>query len=65
MLSERFWLDEELDDIASHLIERIEWIVSSRFDQDSFELHHHVDDSAVVTTAVVTRSVNGEGMDDL
>jgi hypothetical protein len=65
VIAEQFHLNEALPVIALADVARIEWIVTSRFDQDTFELQHHVDDSAAVTAAVVTRSVNGDGMADI
>lgn len=37
-------------------IERVEFIIPARFDQDGFELTHLVDDSVAVQTSVVVRS---------
>lgn len=46
-------------------IERVQFIVPSRFDQDTFELQHYVDEAKAVRVAVVTRSVDGDGMPDI
>lgn len=43
-------------------LERIEFMVPSRFDQDTFELSHLTDQSAVITTSVVTRSLDPNDM---
>jgi hypothetical protein len=43
-------------------IERIQFMVPSRFDQDAFELSHMVDESAVVRSSFVLRSADIEGM---
>ena len=60
--SERFTLVEPLPTTAVDYIERIQFMVPSRFDQDSFEFEHQVDESAAITTSVVTRSIDGDGM---
>lgn len=39
--------------------------MSVRFDQDSFELHHHVDESAAVQTSLVFKSTPGLTLADL
>lgn len=43
-------------------IKRISWLQCSRFDQDTFELHHPVGDSVIVRTALVFRAVSDDGM---
>lgn len=64
-VAERFTLDESLPNIDASLVERIEFVVPSRFDQDTFEIFHPVDDSAGVTAQVVTRSSTLDGMPGL
>ncbi len=59
---ERLTLTETLPPISVATIDRIQFMVPSRFDQDTFEFEHLVDDSAAVRTKVVTRSVDGDGM---
>lgn len=59
---DRFVLDAELPPIPMSAIERIEFLVPSRFDQDGFEFKHMVDESAAVQLGVVLRSVDGDGM---
>ena len=59
---ERFTLDVALPAIALYNIERIQFVVPSRFDQDSFEFAHLVDGSAAVQSTFVTRAVDGTGM---
>lgn len=59
---ERFVLDTALPSIPHTKIERIQFVVPSRFDQDGFEFTHLVDESAAVKTSVITRSVDGTGM---
>lgn len=61
-VAERFTLDKPLPAIEQALVERIEFVVPSRFDQDSFEIFHPVDDSVAVTAQVVTRSSDLDGM---
>lgn len=46
-------------------IERLQFVVPARFDQDSFDLVHVVDDSAVVQTSVVVRSSDTGDLPDL
>lgn len=59
---ERFVLDAPLPFIPHTKIERIQFVVPSRFDQDGFEFTHLVDESAAVRASLVTRSVDGTGM---
>lgn len=59
---ERFQFEVDLPAVNVSRIERIQFMVPSRFDQDSFEFEHVVDESAVVRTSAVTRSVDGEDM---
>jgi hypothetical protein len=59
---ETFSVSESLPVIRTNTISRIQFMVPSRFDQDTFEFHHKVDDAAAVSTSVVTRSVDGTGM---
>lgn len=59
---ERFVLDAELPPIPHTRIERIQFVVPSRFDQDGFEFKHLVDESAAVQASLITRSVDGTGM---
>lgn len=61
-VGERFSVDRAFPLIQLRHIERISFIVPSRFDQDSFEIQHHTDNCAAVTAAVVTRSVTSAGM---
>jgi hypothetical protein len=53
---------DALAEIEVTSIKRIQWLVASRFDQDGFELLHHVDDCAAITTNVVTRSIEDMGI---
>lgn len=62
---ERFNLTAPLPAITASRIERIQYMVPSRFDQDTFEFEHIVDESAAVNSSVVTRSVDGDGMPDI
>lgn len=65
VVTERFYLDTPLPVVAPSNVRRIEWLVTSRFDQDAFELLHHVDDSRAVAVSIATRSVDADGMDDI
>lgn len=55
---ERFFLRMPIPEIQMSTVRRIGFIVPSRFDQDTFELEHLVDQSAAIRTSVVTRSVD-------
>lgn len=59
---ERVTLDEALPSIQTSTIERLQFMVPSRFDQDTFELDHVVDSSAAIRTAVVTRSTDNQNL---
>lgn len=61
-VAERFTLTQEAPPIQLAELERVTFIVPSRFDQDAFELKHHVDSSAAVSTSIVTVST---GRDDM
>lgn len=52
----RITLDENMPPIEVDEVDRIMFIQPSRFDQDSFELYHYVDDGAAVGASFVTRS---------
>lgn len=54
---ERLQLDEPLPSILGSRIKRIQFLVYARFDQDGFELKHHVDNSAVLQTSLSFVSV--------
>lgn len=58
-------LDSPLPPVPLSQIERVQFIVPSRFDQDTFEFQHYVDEAKAVRVAVVTRSVDGTGMPDI
>lgn len=62
---ERFILSSTLPTISVSSLERIQFMVPSRFDQDTFEFEHLVDESAAVRTSAMTRSVDGDGMPEL
>lgn len=51
-----FEFDEPLPVIPTNTISRMYFVMPARFDQDTFELNHIVDDLAVVTAAPVIRS---------
>lgn len=61
-IAERIFVTETLPPINLADIERISFVVPSRFDQDTFELQHHTDGSKVVSTSLITRSVTANGM---
>lgn len=55
-------ISEALPAIILAKVARIQFMVPSRFDQDTFEFHHKVDEAAAVSMTVMTRSVDGSGM---
>lgn len=63
--AEQFTLDRPLPPIPLDMVERISFVVPSRFDQDGFEIFHPVDDSAAASAQVVTRSSTLAGMPPL
>lgn len=62
MAAERIYVDQVMPPVDLRSIKRISWMQVVRFDQDGFELKHMVDDSAVVTAALVFRGVDPDGM---
>lgn len=61
-VAERFTLDADMPPILKRDIERINFIVPSRFDQDTIEIFHPTDDSTVAQLSLVTRSQVVDGM---
>lgn len=61
-VAERFTVDQPMPPILKREIERVSFVVPSRFDQDAFELKHYSDNSSAVSTVLVTRSVVVDGM---
>lgn len=59
---ERYTLDAALPAVNITAVNLVQFIVPSRFDQDSFEFSHLVDNAAAVKSSFVTRSVDGTGM---
>ena len=64
-LAERFTLDSALPPSSRAEIERVAFVLPVRFDQDSFELRHHVSNGKVVSGAAVMMSTDSTGMPDL
>lgn len=62
MAAERLYVDQMMPPVDLRNIKRISWMQVVRFDQDGFEFKHVVDDSAVVTAALVLRGVDPDGM---
>lgn len=62
---ERFTLEIGLPTASLDRVERLQFMVPSRFEQDTFEFSHLVDESAAVRTSVLTRSVDVEGMPEI
>lgn len=59
---ERFYVTVALPAIALAEIERITFVLPSRFDQDSFEIQHLVDDSAVLRSGIVVKTARDDGL---
>lgn len=62
---ERFQLSVGVPPVSRSEIERVQFMIPSRFDQDSFEFKHHVADCAVVTSSVMLRSAEMAGMEPI
>lgn len=61
-VAEQFVLERTLPPILKREIERIGFLVPSRFDQDTVEIFHAVAGSTAVASSVVVRSVGAENM---
>lgn len=59
---ERLTLDRDVPPIMLSQVASVNFVIPSRFDQDSFEFHHLVDDSAAVRMNAVTQSTEATGM---
>lgn len=62
---ERIYLEGDLPSVTLSDVERLMFMIPARFDQDSFELQHLVDESAAVRTSLVVRSVDDDGLPDI
>jgi len=62
LTGERFYLEVPLPLIKREDIDSVQFMIPSRFDQDTFEFRHHVDDSKAVSTSVVLKSCDVTGM---
>ena len=65
LTSERYFLDVPLPTIQVTELSRVNFMVPSRFDQDGFELRHHVSGSTAVSTTVVLMSVDAGDLPDI
>lgn len=65
LTGERFFVDVPLPLIKREDLARINFMLPSRFDQDGFELRHHVDGSAAVSASVVLMSVDAGDLPDI
>lgn len=63
--TDRFTVDTPFPPISAGRIARVQWVVPSRFDQDSFELQHTTAGCTAVGAAVVLRSVDAAGMEGI
>lgn len=61
-VAERITVDLDMPPISMSEIDRISFIVPSRFDQDTIELFHHTADMTAVSMAAVFKSSVVEGM---
>lgn len=64
-VGERYTVTLAIPPIRKQDIDRIMFIVPSRFDMDSFDILHVTDNAAVISSAVVTRSSILDGMPSL
>lgn len=62
---ERYTLDRVLPPITVAELSRVGFVMPVRFDQDSFELQHLVDDSAAVRTSLVMRSSERDDLPEI
>lgn len=65
LTAERYFVDIPLPTIKPSEINRVHFMVPSRFDQDGFEIRHHVDGSHAVSTSVVLKSVDIGDLPDI
>jgi len=65
LTAERYFVDVPLPLIKRSEINRVHFMVPSRFDQDGFEMRHHVDGSRAVSTSVVLKSVDIGDLPDI
>jgi hypothetical protein len=65
LTAERYFVDVPLPLIKRSEIDRMHFMVPSRFDQDGFEMRHHVDGSHAVSTSVVLKSVDIGDLSDI
>ena len=62
---DRIFLIKAIGAISKSELERVMFVLPARFDQDAFELQHHVNDSSVVTTTVLIRTSDSDGLPDI
>lgn len=63
--NERFYVDVPMPPIDKADVERIQFMLPSRFDQDGFELKHHVADCGLVTASVMLKSAEIADMEPI
>lgn len=61
-IGERFTVAPNMPPIRMDEIERLSFVVPSRFDQDTIEIFHATDESAAVSSSLVVRSSVVDGM---
>ena len=64
-INERFTVDVPLPTIDRSEIERVSFVLPVRFDQDTFEIHHHVSSGKAASAAVVMMSAEAKDMPPL
>lgn len=64
-IGEKYTLHAALPPIRVQDIDRVMYVVSSRFDMDTFEMLHVTDNATAVKTAIVTRSSVSDQMPDI
>lgn len=65
MTTERFFLHIPLPAFDVSDLERVTFVMPCRFDQDAFEIRHHTDDARAVSSSIVLRTSDIDGLPDI
>lgn len=65
MTGERFFLHIPLPAFDASDLERVTFVMPCRFDQDAFEIRHHTDDARAVSSSIVLRTSDIDGLPDI
>ena len=65
MTGERFFLHIPLPAFDASDLERVMFVMPCRFDQDAFEIRHHTDDARAVSSSIVLRTSDIDGLPDI